>query len=163
MFQGKKILRRVPAVLSDIDGVLYRGKHAIDKSTDAVKCLVRTHSLPELSPKGDFGLLEDVKLPFSLLTNGGGQTEAERAGIVNRIMFGSEHGSECGLAIRESQMIECHTPLKKLVHEFADSPILVSGSGKIVEVCESYGFKKAIHVLELAALMPELCPLFLKS
>ena len=128
-----------------------------------MKCLVKTHQLPELSPKGDFGLLEDVQLPFSLLTNGGGQTEAERARIVNKIMFGSEGGTDCGLAIRESQMIECHTPLKKLVPEFADSPILVSGSGKIVEVFESYGFKKAIHVLELLALMPELCPRFLKS
>ena len=69
---------KLPAILSDIDGVLYRGTQAIQGSVWAIQRLIK----PFTMENGD-----RVCLPFSLLTNGGGDTEKERTNYVNRIMF----------------------------------------------------------------------------
>jgi ribonucleotide monophosphatase NagD (HAD superfamily) len=65
---------RLPAILSDIDGVLYRGSKLIKGSDIALRTLLKYHS---------FGYGRGAHLPFSLLTNGGGVPEAERADVVN--------------------------------------------------------------------------------
>ena len=54
--------------------------------------------------------------------------------------------------LKGPQMICCHTPLKKMVPEYGDKFVLVSGDGQVLDVCQSYGYKKAIHVEELYAL-----------
>jgi hypothetical protein len=51
-------------------------------------------------------------------------------------------------------LILCHTPLKELKPEYNDSFILVSGTGQIIDICQEYGFKKAIHVDEVFAMCP---------
>lgn len=53
-------------------------------------------------------------------------------------------------------MILCHTPIKDLRKEYEDKYVLVSGVGNILEVCQSYGLKKVLHVDEVFALKPEL-------
>jgi len=53
-------------------------------------------------------------------------------------------------------MILCHTPIKELRQEYEDKYILVSGVGNILDICRSYGFKKAIHIDEVFALKPQL-------
>lgn len=73
---------KVPGILCDIDGVLYRGNKAIDRSTKALKSLLSEHS--------DASSGKKFKLPFFLLTNGGGILEKDRAKKVNRIMFEPE-------------------------------------------------------------------------
>ena len=60
-------------------------------------------------------------------------------------------------------MICCHTPLKKKVPDFGDKYVLVTGLGGVMDVCRQYGFRKAIHVEELYALMPNLSPLAQKE
>ena len=62
-----------------------------------------------------------------------------------------------------TQMICCHTPLRERVSEFQDKYVLVTGNGSVLSVCQEYGFKKAIHVEELFALMPQLSPLLRKE
>ena len=94
---------RLPAILSDIDGVLYRGGKPIAGSSWATKRLIKPFTLPSSH--------ETVKLPFSLLTNGGGDTEQDRADLVNRKMFGCEEK----LHLSVDEMICCHTPLKRMV------------------------------------------------
>jgi ribonucleotide monophosphatase NagD (HAD superfamily) len=74
----KKI--RVPAVISDIDGVIYRGKTTIGSSPQAMRMIMGYHMR--------YG--QRVLLPFALLTNGGGILEKARAKVINRIVFGSE-------------------------------------------------------------------------
>ena len=61
--------------------------------------------------------------------------------------------------LKPSQMICCHTPFKKLVPELADEFVLVTGIKDVMRVSKAYGLKKAIHVEELYALMPQLFPL----
>lgn len=73
-----------------------------------------------------------MRLPFSLLTNGGGDTEQDRANLVNRKMFGCEEK----LHLSVDQMICCHTPLKRMVPEFGDKFVLVSGNGDVVKICK---------------------------
>ena len=43
--------------------------------------------------------------------------------------------------------------------DFGDKFVLVTGIKNVMNVTKEYGFKKAIHVEELYALMPYLCPL----
>ena len=91
------------------------------------------------------------------MTNGGGDTEQARSELVNRRMFGKE--AEGPHLLSASQMICCHTPLRKKVPAFGDKFVLISGNKDVMEVCEHYGFEKAIHVEELYALMPGISPL----
>ena len=105
-----------------------------------------------------------VRLPFTLLTNGGGDTEKARTDLVNRRMFGrTAPQGEDDLLLDPSQMICCHTPLRRLVPEFKDKYVLVTGNKDVMSVCQEYGYTKAIHAEELYALMPYLCPLAMKE
>ena len=56
-------------------------------------------------------------------------------------------------------MICCHTPLKKQVPVYGDKFVLISGNKDVMDVSAHYGFKKAIHVEELYALIPGISPL----
>ncbi|EEB95586.1 hypothetical protein MPER_05421, partial [Moniliophthora perniciosa FA553] len=78
----------------------------------------------------------ESKIPYILLTNGGGSTEQQRAAKLSKSL---------GVAIGSDQIIQAHTILKDLVGKYGDSPVLVLG-GKNDDmrfVAESYGFKKA--------------------
>ena len=57
-------------------------------------------------------------------------------------------------------MIECHTPFssKELVDKYGDSFVLVSGLGRMLDLAELYGYKKALDIEELFALYPATCP-----
>ena len=74
------IRHRLPAVLSDIDGVLYRGGRVIAGSSQATQRLIKPFVMQPSNSK--------VSLPFSLITNGGGDTEKARTDLVNKRMFG---------------------------------------------------------------------------
>ena len=60
-------------------------------------------------------------------------------------------------------MICCHTPLREYSAAFADKYVLVTGLGNVLDICQDYGFHKAIHVEELCALMPDLVPIAKKE
>jgi len=60
-------------------------------------------------------------------------------------------------------MILCHTPLKQLVPKYKDDFVLVSGEGSILDICQAYGFKKCVHVVELFAMMPQIAALSYRS
>ncbi len=63
-----KLAKRVlPAILSDIDGVVYRGGQQIGNSRRVIHALLNQ----EVGPR--------QTIPFALLTNGGGIPEEERA------------------------------------------------------------------------------------
>ncbi len=140
---------RVPGILCDIDGVLYRGKKAINRSPHALKCLLSEHK--------DESSGSNFKLPFFLLTNGGGILEKDRANTVNRIMFEPE--DKFPARVQGEQMILCHTPLKGVAHQYGDKHVLVAGYGDLINVAKDHGFTKAVLVEELFALLPEICPL----
>ena len=45
-----------------------------------------------------------------------------------------------------------------MVPRYGDSFVLISGNKNVMGVCKEYGFRKAVHVEELLALMPHLSP-----
>jgi hypothetical protein len=140
---------RVPGILCDIDGVLYRGKRPIARSPQALKCLLSEHTDPSTRVK--------FKFPFFLLTNGGGILESERAKVVNKAMFDPK--DDFPHRVTGDRMILCHTPLKTLAPIYHDKHVLVAGYGDLINVAVDHGFTKAILAEELFALMPEICPL----
>ncbi|KAI0360927.1 HAD-superfamily hydrolase [Trametes cingulata] len=122
----------------DIDGVLLRGPHTIPAARRALDMLNGAN------PMG-------VKIPFVLLTNGGGTSEEARRHKLS---------SQLGVEIQSNQIIQAHTILKSVVHKYADKPVLVLGGRNDVvrKVAEGYGFKHAYTTLDVLAWKPEVWP-----
>ena len=95
--------KSVPAICTDIDGVLYRGDTNIEGSRDTVRKI--------LTP-----LESGEKLPFVCLTNGGGFTEKRKAEDINKKMDLKEE------KLTEEEVIQCHTVFadQDLLKEYAD-------------------------------------------
>ncbi len=68
--QNKGAKQALPGIVSDIDGVLYRGKELIGDPLSVIRRV--------FSPVGD------KKIPFTFLTNGGGCTEQQKADELNK-------------------------------------------------------------------------------
>lgn len=103
---------------------------------------------------------ESVKLPFSCLTNGGGDTESARTNLVNQRMFERTKPLDSSDHLLDAdQMIVCHTPLRKMAPQLSDKFVLVTGCGNPLSVCAEYGLRKAVHAEELFALIPNAAPL----
>lgn len=60
-----------------------------------------------------------------------------------------------------NNVIQCHTPLREesLVEEYKDKYVLVCGYDEVLDAAIKYGYKKAIHVDELAAVYPNAVPM----
>ncbi|KAL1854325.1 hypothetical protein Daus18300_011511 [Diaporthe australafricana] len=99
----------------DIDGVLVRGKAPLHGAKQALETL------------------QANAIPFILLTNGGGLTEADHAERV---------GQRLDISIREDQFVQSHSPFQSFVDEFQDKWILVLGGQKSAakELATHYAF-----------------------
>lgn len=113
----------------DIDGVLLRGSKPIDKAGRALR------------------ILNENKIPYILLTNGGGTLEQERAKFISE---------KLQVQISPLQIIQCHTPLKTLVPIY--ERILAVGTPSVRNVAERYGFKKVIHTNDIIRYNPDIAP-----
>ncbi len=93
------------------------------------------------------------------MTNGGGVPEHEKAEDINR-RLGYEQNPENTLRLNEEHMFLCHTPLTdpQILEEYRDKYVLVSGFYDELRVSLHYGYKKAIHVEELAVIFPDQAP-----
>ncbi|KAI0644532.1 HAD-like domain-containing protein [Trametes meyenii] len=122
----------------DIDGVLLRGPHTIPAARRALDMLNGAN------PMG-------VKIPFILLTNGGGVGEEARRRKLS---------SQLGVEIQSNQILQAHTILKSVVHKYAEKPVLVLGGRNDVvrKVAEDYGFKHVYTTLDVLAWKPEVWP-----
>ncbi|KAI9068319.1 HAD-superfamily hydrolase [Trametes sanguinea] len=140
LFSDHAVQRKLPPLVFtfDIDGVLIRGPHTIPAARRALDMLNGAN------PMG-------VKIPFILLTNGGGVGEEARRHKLS---------SQLGVEIHSNQIVQAHTILKSVVHKYADKPVLVLGGRNDVvrKVAEGYGFKKAYTTLDVLAWKPEVWP-----
>jgi len=119
------------AVAFDLDGVMYRGKEVIP------------------SAPGVLHHLTEKKVPWILLTNGGGVTEEDKAVLLSdKLKFPIDH---CHLQ-------QSHTPYRTLVSEFKDRLILTAGSKRSKAIAEHYGFKKVVSTANIHALYPNIFP-----
>ncbi|EHA26584.1 uncharacterized CDP-alcohol phosphatidyltransferase class-I family protein C22A12.08c [Aspergillus awamori] len=113
----------------DIDGVLAHGNEAIPEAKEALAML-----------NGDNEL--GIKIPYILLTNGGGKTEDERCAQLTEVL---------GCPISTDQFIQSHTPMQALA-EYYETVLVCGGEGqKIRKVAENYGFKNVIHPKDILA------------
>ncbi|KAI0744857.1 HAD hydrolase [Earliella scabrosa] len=122
----------------DIDGVLLRGPHTIPAARRALDML-----------NGDNPM--GVKIPFIVLTNGGGVGEEARRHKLS---------TQLSVEIHSNQIVQAHTILKSVAHKYVDKPVLVLGGRNDVirKVAEGYGFKHAYTTLDVLAWKPEVWP-----
>ncbi|CEP60713.1 uncharacterized protein LALA0_S01e17260g [Lachancea lanzarotensis] len=113
----------------DIDGVLLRSKEPISGASEALK------------------LCHDNKIPFILLTNGGGTSENQRTAFLSDALR---------VPLSPSQIIQSHTPFKTLVPEY--KKVLAVGSPTVREVAEMYGFEKVVHPMDIVRYDPSIAP-----
>ncbi|KAI5969178.1 hypothetical protein CANMA_001845 [Candida margitis] len=113
------------AFVFDIDGVLIRGKKPIPQARSALE------------------LLNREKIPFILMTNGGGVLEAEKAKEVTHINGGPD--------ISPLQVVQSHTPMKALVQDPEFNRVLVVGGNgdNARKVAQEYGFNDVIMPIDI--------------
>ena len=120
----------------DIDGVLVHGTEPIPAAKEALKML-----------NGDNEL--GIKIPYILLTNGGGKTEAARCEQLTNILDSP---------ISVDQFIQSHTPMQAL-SEYYDTVLVIGGEGfKVRAAAEGYGFKNVVHPKDILAWDPTISP-----
>ncbi|KAJ7594670.1 HAD-like domain-containing protein [Mycena floridula] len=131
--------RQPPAAfVFDIDGVLLRGEHVLPEAKRALAMLDGNNPFR-------------IKIPFLLMTNGGGTTEKERCEKLTR---------QLGFQIDPRQYIQSHTILKQFAHKYDNDHVLVLGGrrNKVREVAESYGFKNVYTPLDVLRWNPSVWP-----
>ena len=101
----------IPAICIDVDGVLKRGPVPIPGAISAIK------------------KLRKFKIPFSILTNGGGETEQVRAKSLSKLLQLSESEK-----LKPDEVVLCHSPMKDVLKKYKNGTMLICGAGKIKEV-----------------------------
>lgn len=125
-------------IVFDIDGVLVRGGAQIPGAYEVLEFLARAQSHPD----------PEKRTPYIFMTNGGGCLEQEKAHEISSVFFPG-----LPVPVRASQVQLSHTPMRALVPEYRDRPVLVLGSKDFVHVAKSYGFK----VFDRSMLMCVVC------
>jgi len=104
--------------------------------------------------------LQKHKIPFILLTNGGGKTEKTRVDDINQKLSLPDD-----LKIDVSQIIQSHTPISEYatshgVPSYKHSTVLVAGGdyNKCREVAEMYGFTNVITPGDIYTAYPDIAP-----
>ncbi|RIA84113.1 HAD-like domain-containing protein [Glomus cerebriforme] len=125
-------------VCLDIDGVLIKGNKVVPETRDALKFLNGENKAKK-------------KIPFVLLTNGGGVTEKEKAEELSKML---------DFNLSEKQIILSHSPMKSLVSTYQNSQILVLGGAadNCRRVAESYGFNRVVIPDDIIAWDPSIWP-----
>ncbi|KAI9031695.1 HAD-like domain-containing protein [Phycomyces nitens] len=122
----------------DIDGVLIKGKRTIPEAKRALRLL-----------NGDNSAKRHV--PFVLLTNGGGMTEAKKAEQISQML---------DIEIRPEQVVLSHSPMRLLVEKYKDKQVLiVGGVGESCrDVAKGYGFENILTPDDIQQWNPSVWP-----
>lgn len=119
------------AFVFDIDGVLVRGSKPIPSAKPALE------------------LLQKNQVPYLLLTNGGGVTEAERAHFLSQ---------RIGVEISPLQLVQSHTPMRAYTDKWL-RVMVVGGPGDKARQCAlQYGFKDVVMPHDIVNATPGVSP-----
>lgn len=130
-FHSSKQANRV-AFSFDIDGVLIRGNKVIPEAPRALR------------------LLNEKKVPWILLTNGGGKSEVDRV---------AELSDKLGVEIRVDQFVQSHTPFKGLKNQFKNVLVVGGDADRCRKVAEDvYGFENAMIPADVVKSDPSVWP-----
>ncbi|RCK56115.1 hypothetical protein Cantr_05121 [Candida viswanathii] len=123
------------AFVFDIDGVLIRGKK------------------PILQAKPALEILNQHKIPYILMTNGGGVLEKVKADEVTHI-------TGIDPPISPLQVVQSHTPIKALALNYGYNRVLVIGGDgdNAREVAKDYGFQDIILPIDIVNENPAVSP-----
>lgn len=115
----------------DIDGVLLRGGRALKGAKPALTAL------------------SSLKIPWIVLTNGGGMSERDR---VNNLV------TKLDVPIKPSQFLQSHTPFKDFVGN-KDRVLVVGGhEDKCRQIALGYGFKDVVIPADIVKSSPHILP-----
>lgn len=110
----------------DIDGVLLRGSKVLPAARDAMRLLFDSHA-------------SRFRAPVAFLTNGGGHSEARRAGILSEML---------SVPVAAEQVVLSHSPMREYASSVSSEHcVLTVGGRDCPSVAESYGF---VNVLDSA-------------
>ena len=87
------------------------------------------------------------RVPFILLTNGGGQLENQRTEFISDAL---------GVEISPLQIVQSHTPFKALVNKY--KKVLCCGLNSVRGVAEAYGFEDVVHPMDILAFNKDISP-----
>lgn len=106
--------------------------------------------------------LRQNEIPFALLTNGGGKSEAERAAELSTLL---------GIDIQPSILIQSHTPFTAMLDRTSNKrvhfpaglrrqTVLVTGANaaKAREIARGYGFESVVTPADILKACPEIFP-----
>ncbi|CAB1105712.1 unnamed protein product [Ectocarpus sp. CCAP 1310/34] len=116
-------------VAFDIDGVLVRGQEVLPGARESLKAL------------------EDARVPYVFVTNGGGCTEEAKARDLT---------SKLGVQVHRSMVALSHSPMRALASEYSGKRVMVLGSSakKIAE--EDLGLLDTVTPEEFAGEWPDI-------
>jgi len=140
----------VPGIVTDIDGVLVKEKHAIPRAVNAIRFLKKP--LKEID-RERFQDIED-RLPFVCLTNSGGGTERIKAEAISTILGLHEPHER----LTGEEVIVNFTPLRPVMEEYRDKLVLIGGLGNLEVIAKDVGLRRFITDEEYCTLFPLLVP-----
>ncbi|KAH6877861.1 HAD-like domain-containing protein [Alternaria rosae] len=116
----------------DIDGVLLRSSDPLPRAQKALS------------------YLQSQRIPFILLTNGGGKHESDRV---------AELSSKLDVSIDTSMFVQSHTPFADM-EDLKDKTVMVVGGveDKCRKVAEAYGFKNVVIPGDIMVAHPDVWP-----
>jgi len=122
----------------DIDGVLLHGARVLSEAPRALSILEGNNRF-------------NIKIPYILMTNGGGASEGDRSRKLTE---------QLGFEITTSNFMQAHTILKSQAHKYADKPVLVLGGNgdTLRKVAEDYGLQHVYTTLDVKAWNPDVWP-----
>ncbi|OBA22180.1 HAD-superfamily hydrolase [Metschnikowia bicuspidata var. bicuspidata NRRL YB-4993] len=121
------------AFVFDIDGVLLRGNKPIPQAHQALT------------------LLNQEKVPFILLTNGGGVSEEARVEFLS---------DKLNIDISPLQIVQSHTPMRAWAQSGKFSRVMVVGGAqdKARQAALNYGFKDVVVPMDIVRQDPSVAP-----
>ncbi|KAG0690800.1 hypothetical protein C6P40_001234 [Pichia californica] len=136
------------AFVFDIDGVLMQTKNPI---------------LP-FAPM-TLTYLKDNKIPFILLTNGGGMKESSRIKFLNDKLTNNLSNADIGddnndsiKLLKTSQLVQSHTPMKNLIKKYNRVLVIGGLDPEAREVALNYGFNEVIRPIDIIKSTPNIWP-----
>ena len=115
----------------DIDGVVLRGSKIIQGASESIR------------------KLENNKIPYIFITNGGGVSEKDKA---------ADLSAKLNTTIHEDQILLSHTPYRSLVNNFKEEKVLILGKKNCFSVAKEYGFNNIIDANSIFLSDPRVLP-----
>lgn len=124
-------LRQKKFTNCSVDGVLIRGNKVIPGAQNALK------------------RLNDERIPWMLLTNGGGKSEKQRVADLSRII---------GIDVPVSHFMQSHTPFRDLTKAYKRVMVVGGDGDNCRHVAYGYGFNEVLMPIDFVARYPGIVP-----